>query len=100
MPRHLTYAQIADDLVDRIARGEYPPGTRLPSYTQLAELYDVSSTASQGAASFRKTRQSPWGQARSARLRAGPGVAQSVASDNWLLRRNYYALHRVGTMRT
>jgi len=42
VPRHLTYAQIADDLADRIARGEYPPGTRLPSYTQLAELYDVS----------------------------------------------------------
>lgn len=42
MPTRLTYRQIADDLADRIARGEYPPGSPLPSYTKLAELYDVS----------------------------------------------------------
>jgi DNA-binding GntR family transcriptional regulator len=34
--------QIVEDLADRIARGEYPPGTQLPSYRQLSNLYDVS----------------------------------------------------------
>lgn len=40
--RWLTYEQIAADLADRIARGEYVPGTRLPSNRTLAELYSVS----------------------------------------------------------
>jgi DNA-binding GntR family transcriptional regulator len=43
----MTYRQIADDLTARIKAGEYAPGAKLPSYTQLAELYSVSiSTAS------------------------------------------------------
>jgi DNA-binding GntR family transcriptional regulator len=37
-------AQIADDLVDRIRSGEYPPGSRLPAYRELANLYDVGMT--------------------------------------------------------
>lgn len=49
--RKLTYRQIADDLAERIAKGEYAPGARLPSYAQLAVLYDVSvSTTSRAIA--------------------------------------------------
>lgn len=48
-PNRLTYRQIADDLADRIARGEYPPGTMLPSYAQLAVMYSVSVSTAQGA---------------------------------------------------
>lgn len=49
--KKLTYRQIADDLAERIATGEYPPGAQLPSYAQLAVLYDVSvSTASRAIA--------------------------------------------------
>ena len=40
--RRLTYEQIADDIAARIAGGEYPPHTRLPSTRQLADLYSVS----------------------------------------------------------
>ena len=40
--RRYTYREIADDLAERIAGGEYPPRSRLPSYTELAALYDVS----------------------------------------------------------
>lgn len=43
-PIPLSAAQIADDLVDRIRGGEYPPGTRLPPYRELANLYDVGMT--------------------------------------------------------
>lgn len=38
----LTYRQIADDMSERIRRGEYPPGSALPKYRELAELYSVS----------------------------------------------------------
>lgn len=42
MPEHLTFRGIADDIADRIRRGEYPPGGQLPSTTALADLYSVS----------------------------------------------------------
>lgn len=38
----LSSDQIVDDLTDRIRRGEYPPGSQLPTYQSLADLYDVS----------------------------------------------------------
>jgi GntR family transcriptional regulator len=38
----LTYRQIADDLAERIRRGEYSKADPLPSYTELAALYSVS----------------------------------------------------------
>jgi GntR family transcriptional regulator len=41
-PTRLSYREIADDLGQRIASGEYPPGAQLPSTAQLAELYSVS----------------------------------------------------------
>jgi GntR family transcriptional regulator len=34
--------QIAADLTDRIRAGEYKPGTQLPPYRVLAELYGVA----------------------------------------------------------
>lgn len=42
MQRRLTYREIAGDLAERIVRGEYPPRSRLPSYSELAALYGVS----------------------------------------------------------
>lgn len=41
-PKQLTYAEIAADLRQRIADGEYPPGSELPSYRELAKLYSCS----------------------------------------------------------
>lgn len=38
----MTMEQVAADLTERIARGEYPPGTQLPTYASLAALYSVS----------------------------------------------------------
>lgn len=38
----MSYREVADDLAARIGAGEYPPGSRLPSYAQLASLYSVS----------------------------------------------------------
>jgi GntR family transcriptional regulator len=48
-PTRLTYKEIADDLEARIAAGEYPPGTQLPSYAKLGEIYSVSVTTVQSA---------------------------------------------------
>ena len=44
MPVPMTSSQIADDLATRIRAGEYPAGSKLPSYAELAELYNVAST--------------------------------------------------------
>jgi DNA-binding GntR family transcriptional regulator len=33
---------IAADLTERIKRGEYQPGSQLPTYAVLADLYNVS----------------------------------------------------------
>ncbi len=50
----MSYAQIAEDIAERIDDGEYRPNDRLPSYAQLAELYSVSvSTASRAVAILR-----------------------------------------------
>lgn len=48
-PARLTYRQIADDLADRIGRGEYRPGSRLPSYSQIAAVYSCGTTTAQSA---------------------------------------------------
>ena len=45
----LNYRGIADDIVARIAAGEYPAGSRIPSYSQLAALYSVSISTAQRA---------------------------------------------------
>lgn len=51
-PRRLTYRQIVEDLIDRIERGEYPPGGVLPSRRQLAEMYSVSTSTADHAMSL------------------------------------------------
>lgn len=44
MPIPMSATEIADDLADRIRRGEYEPGSRLPTYLELATLYGVGET--------------------------------------------------------
>jgi DNA-binding GntR family transcriptional regulator len=45
----LTYLGIADDLAARIKAGEYTLETGLPSYSSIAEIYDVSRSTAQAA---------------------------------------------------
>jgi DNA-binding GntR family transcriptional regulator len=49
MSRALTYREIADDLHRRIRIGEYPPGSALPQYQDLAGSYGVSVSTAQRA---------------------------------------------------
>ena len=44
LPIPMSSDQIYEDLADRIRSGEYPPGTELPSYRELAALYTVGRT--------------------------------------------------------
>lgn len=44
MPIPMSAAMIADDLAERIAAGEYPPGSQLPTYRALSRLYGVGYT--------------------------------------------------------
>ncbi|MEU8003072.1 winged helix-turn-helix domain-containing protein [Catellatospora sp. NPDC049111] len=41
MPVPMSYTEIAADLTARIRAGEYPAGSKLPSYNELATLYSV-----------------------------------------------------------
>jgi GntR family transcriptional regulator len=43
------YQRVADDLLERIEVGEFPPGSRLPTEPQLMETYGVSSTTVRSA---------------------------------------------------
>ncbi|ROT31405.1 winged helix-turn-helix domain-containing protein [Micromonospora sp. HM5-17] len=43
-PERAIWRQIADDIRRRVAEGEYAPGSRLPSETDLAQGYGVSRT--------------------------------------------------------
>jgi GntR family transcriptional regulator len=43
MPIPMGFRRIAEDLHERIRRGEYPPGSRLPSYRELKEIYAPTS---------------------------------------------------------
>lgn len=45
----LNYRGIADDIAARITTGEYPAGSKIPSYSQLATLYSVSISTAQRA---------------------------------------------------
>jgi GntR family transcriptional regulator len=45
----LSYRGIANDLAERIRIGEYPPGSKIPSYRQLATLYSVHISTAQKA---------------------------------------------------
>ncbi|MFC7756981.1 winged helix-turn-helix domain-containing protein [Catellatospora bangladeshensis] len=41
----MSSTEIAADIAARIKTGEYPPGSRLPSYSQLTEIYAPVSVA-------------------------------------------------------
>jgi DNA-binding GntR family transcriptional regulator len=41
MPKY-RYEEVADDLRARIAAGEFPPGSKLPSRSELCQHYQVS----------------------------------------------------------
>ena len=43
------YREVARDLQARVDAGEYPPGSKIPSYAQLATLYSVGVTTIQRA---------------------------------------------------
>jgi GntR family transcriptional regulator len=47
--RRQTFREIADDMQERIQLGEYPPGSEIPSYRELAEIYSVSVATAQRA---------------------------------------------------
>lgn len=49
VPVPMTNTQIADDLAERITRGEYPAGSRLPRLGELADMYGVSVSTVQRA---------------------------------------------------
>jgi len=49
VPIRMSYKQIADDLAERIGKGEYADGEKLPSYRELAALYSVSPKTAQAA---------------------------------------------------
>jgi GntR family transcriptional regulator len=42
VPPRYRYEEIADSLRERIAAGEFPPGSRLPSRRELIEEYAVT----------------------------------------------------------
>lgn len=43
------FREVARDLQARIDSGEYPPGSKIPSYSQLAVLYSVGISTVQRA---------------------------------------------------
>jgi DNA-binding GntR family transcriptional regulator len=43
----MTGAEVAADLTDRIRRGDYKPGDKLPYARELAEMYDISVATAQ-----------------------------------------------------
>jgi DNA-binding GntR family transcriptional regulator len=43
----MSYREIADDLQRRVRAGEYPAGSPIPSYTNLARAYGVSESTVQ-----------------------------------------------------
>ena len=49
MARALTYREIADDVARRIQADEYPPGSALPQYHEMARSYGVSVSTAQRA---------------------------------------------------
>ncbi len=42
MPAHTKKQRLIDTLTERIESGEYPPGAKLPSGTELCAEFDVS----------------------------------------------------------
>jgi DNA-binding GntR family transcriptional regulator len=48
----MTYREIADDVAARIAAGEFPTRSRLPTTVEFAERYDVSEATAYRALSL------------------------------------------------
>jgi GntR family transcriptional regulator len=72
MTKPMTHPEIAADVQDRIERGEYPPGSAIPSYRKMAELYSVSeSTAGKAIALLRER----------GLIEAWPGIGNIVRDD-------------------
>ncbi len=44
VPPPLSAEAIADDIADRIRRGDYEPGQKIETYQELANLYRVSTS--------------------------------------------------------
>lgn len=40
----MSSTQIADDIAERIRVGEYQPGAKLPSYSELGQLYNCATS--------------------------------------------------------
>lgn len=55
-PRRLSYLGIADDLEARIKSGEYTAATGIPSYSEIATIYDVSRSTAQAAVRILRVR--------------------------------------------
>lgn len=43
----MTGKEVLADLTERIRKGEYPPGSKLPSAREVADLYGVSVSTAQ-----------------------------------------------------
>jgi GntR family transcriptional regulator len=52
----MSYRAIADDLAERIKAGEYAPGSAIPSYAELADIYSVSVSTAARAVSLLRDR--------------------------------------------
>lgn len=46
------FKRIANDITEKINSGELPPGSKLPSIRELADMYDVSTGTSYRALSI------------------------------------------------
>lgn len=46
------YRRIANELTEKIRSGEYPPGAKLPSTRELADMYGVSTVTASRAVSI------------------------------------------------
>lgn len=62
-----TFTEIADDLAERIKRGEWAPGDRLPSTQEIADEYGVSESTAYRALVLLTDRGLIYGEAGRAR---------------------------------
>ncbi|AVT38217.1 winged helix-turn-helix domain-containing protein [Plantactinospora sp. BB1] len=56
------YRRIADEITAKIKNGELPPGTKLPSTSELADQYGVSTATAYRAVSLLHDRDMVMGQ--------------------------------------
>ncbi|HET9655348.1 MAG TPA: winged helix-turn-helix domain-containing protein, partial [Kineosporiaceae bacterium] len=76
------YQQIAEDLRARITSGELPPGSRLPSESQMIDHYGVSRiTVRHAVAALRAAGLVDTSHGRATLVRAAPGTDQAAPFD-------------------